>query len=144
LRTQSGRIAEDIAMLSGAVVHTIRTASTDADRRTEERVETKEPCSILPGGGGAPVRATIRNLSNGGAAIVPDNGSRLAEAHGTVVFDRRGGARVRFDVRAVDASGVLHVQFDRASITAEAERAIRSVLEAAAGRQEAPVQQRRA
>ena len=42
LREVSGKVAEDIAALRSALVRTVRTATTDADRRLEERVTVNE------------------------------------------------------------------------------------------------------
>src|SRR6185503_7077404 len=49
LRRDSSDIADDITALRGALVRTVRTATTDADRRMERRIDTSEPCSILVG-----------------------------------------------------------------------------------------------
>ena len=128
LRATSGRLAGDIAVLRSALVRTVRTATVEADRRKEPRVIVDEPCTLTFGSDGTRVTAALCDLSHGGAAIRLTDGSRPSGQHGTMVLDRHGGARVRFDVRATDPLGRLHVEF--AAQEPAFERALQSLLEA--------------
>jgi aerotaxis receptor len=87
LRTTSGKLAGDIAVLRSALVRTVRTATVEADRRKEARVSADEPCTLTFGSDGTRVAATLCDLSHGGAAIRLADGSRASDQHGTVVLD---------------------------------------------------------
>ncbi|MGE0221818.1 MAG: methyl-accepting chemotaxis protein [Acetobacteraceae bacterium] len=128
LRGKSGAVVEDIASLRSALVRIVRTASKEADRRMEPRIQIEEPCSVLFGRNGALQPATLFDASMRGAAIRVTNGQNPTETQGVLVLDRRGGGRVRFDIRSADRQGVLHVQFDKASMTPGFEQALQSLL----------------
>jgi len=124
LRAMSGKVAADITVLRGALVKTVRTATAEADRRLESRTGIQEPCTVTLGT--RRTTGTICDLSKGGAAIiVAGEGSAVGEG-GTLVLDRHGGAQVRFDIRAVDTGGRMHVAF--AAKDAAFERALETLL----------------
>ncbi len=111
LRATSDQVAADIAVLRGTLVHTVRTATVEADRRTEERAVLDEPCTLTFGNGQSRIAATLGDVSHGGAAIKLSGGVQAGSEHGTVVLERRGGVRARFEVRSTDSDGRLHVRF---------------------------------
>ena len=101
LRATSGAVAGDIAVLRGALVRTVRTATAEADRRLEPRAAVDEPCTLAFGvGAGAGARHAARSV----ARRRGDRGWRDAQA---AAGDRRqsdagtpgGAARTRFEVR---------------------------------------------
>jgi aerotaxis receptor len=113
LRATSNKVAGDIALLRGALVHTVRTATTEADRRLEPRTVLEEPCSVAFGAETERFAGVLSDISHGGAAIALTNAGDAIGEHGTVMLERRGGARASFDVRTTDAEGRLHVRFTK-------------------------------
>jgi methyl-accepting chemotaxis protein len=113
LRATSNKVAGDIALLRGALVHTVRTATTEADRRLEPRTVLEEPCSVAFGAETKRFAGVLSDISHGGAAIALTNAGDAIGEHGTVMLERRGGARASFDVRTRDAEGRLHVRFTK-------------------------------
>ena len=135
LRATSDQVAGDIAVLRGALVRTVRTATVEADRRNERRAIIDEPCTVRFGSDVRRISATLIDASHGGAAIKLSDGSEAAGEHGIVVLERRGGVRARFEVRTTDPDGRLHIRF------VEPEPAFELVLERLL---EAPPEARRA
>ena len=129
LRAVSGTVAGDITLLRGALVRTVRTATTEADRRQVARAVLDEPCSVTFDGEVTRIAARLRDLSHGGAAVVLSEGAHGTGASGTLTLERHGGARVRFDVRGRDHDGHLHVQFNTPDQAFE--RALRTLLPSA-------------
>ena len=113
LRATSSKVAGDIAVLRGALVHTVRTATAEADRRLETRRELEESCSVTFGADTKRFAGVLSNISHGGAAIALSNKADASGEHGEVMLERRGGARASFNVRTRDTEGRLHVQFTR-------------------------------
>ena len=111
LRATSDQVAGDIAVLRGTLVRTVRTATVEADRRIEVRAVLDDPCTLTFGSDVRRMSGTLSDVSHGGAAIKLSDGGEAAGEHGTVVLERRGGVRARFDVRSTDAEGLLHVRF---------------------------------
>ena len=111
LRATSDQVAGDIALLRGALVRTVRTATVEADRRLEARAVLDEPCTVTFGSDVTRIAARCATLSHGGAAIKLSDGGEAAGDHGTVVLERRGGVSARFEVRSTDPDGRLHVRF---------------------------------
>ena len=106
-------VAGDIALLRGALVRTVRTATTEADRRLEPGTVLDEPCSVAFGAETKRFAGVLRDISHGGAAIALTNAGDATGEHGTVMLERRGGAPDSFDVRTTDAEGRLHVRFTK-------------------------------
>jgi len=128
LRRSSGAVAVDIAALRSALVKTVRTASDDANRRLDKRISVDEPCTVVVDAGGGRVQARLRDVSNGGAAILVMDSGGTASGGGTLTLDRHAGAQTRFEIRSADASGKLHVQFDRASMNAALKQALHAMV----------------
>jgi aerotaxis receptor len=124
LRRSSGGVASDIAALRSALVHTVRTASEDANRRRERRVTVDEPCTLVVDGSGKRLSARLGDVSRGGAAILEADGAAELRGSGTLILDRHGGGQTRFAIRATDATGRLHIQFERLTGDAAFERAL--------------------
>ena len=75
LRATSDQVAGDIAVLRGALVRTVRTATVEADRRLEVRTVLDEPCmSVTFGIGVRRIAGTLTDVSHGGAAIKLSDG----------------------------------------------------------------------
>jgi methyl-accepting chemotaxis protein/aerotaxis receptor len=129
LRRASGVLAEDIAALRGALVRTVRTATTDANRRVEQRVAVDEPCTIITDHDSQRMTARIGDISLGGAAILKVAGGGGLHGAGTLILDRAGGGRTRFEIRAADPDGSLHVQFDRSNWEPGFEHALHAMLD---------------
>jgi aerotaxis receptor len=111
LRATSDQVAGDIAVLRGALVRTVRTATVEADRRSEGLGMLDEPCMVTFGSDVRRIAGTLSDVAHGGAAITLSDGGEAAGEHGTVVLERRGGVRARFEVRSTDPDGRLHVKF---------------------------------
>jgi len=128
LRVGSGAVAGDIAALRGALVRTVRTATTDADRRLEPRATVNEACTLVFGVGQAPVPGMLRDLSHSGGAIEAAHAQAAAGADGSLTLDRRPAARTRFQIRTVDGTGRMHVRFDEVSMEPAFRQAIDDLL----------------
>jgi aerotaxis receptor len=111
LRAISDKVATDIASLRGALVHTVRTATTEADRRMETRTQVREPCTVRLGVNGRQVEGTVCDLAHGGAAIQVGDGVAGQGDTGTVALSRHGGAQARFVVSTSGSDGRVHVRF---------------------------------
>ena len=53
VRSHAGAVADDVVTLRTTMVQTVRTATTEADRRMEPRVDVDLACTISVDGGGA-------------------------------------------------------------------------------------------
>ena len=106
LRGNSGAVADDVASLRTALVHTVRTATVEADRRLEPRVTVDVACSLSLDGGWAAVPGRICDVSTGGATVevvvTPDS---VAGQTGRLVLTHSGGAGAQFEVRSIDSPG---------------------------------------
>ena len=122
LRAASGAVATEIATLRGALVYTIRTATTEADRRIDTRLEVSEPCTVSFDGGRTGIAATTSDLSASGAAIVAKGLQARPGDRGTLAFDRHADARARFAVVSTSVHGHVHVQFEPASMSVALEK----------------------
>jgi methyl-accepting chemotaxis protein/aerotaxis receptor len=111
LRATAGRVADDIAVLRGALVRTVRTATTEADRRLEARTAVVEACTLTFGRDTTPIAGSLCDLSQRGAAVTLVAGGTAPDSEGTIVLDRHRGARARFDVRSTNHDGGIHIQF---------------------------------
>jgi len=114
LRADSGAVATEVTSLRTAVVRTIWTASTEAERRLEERRAVREQCTVSFDGGRSGIAATVFDVSPGGAAMSVDGATAERGQRGKLVFDRYSSAETRFEVVAVESDGHLHVRFDAA------------------------------
>ena len=134
LRADSEAVAIDIAALRSALVRTVRTATTEADRRQEPRIAVNRACTVSLGAGTTPVPGVLRDLSHHGGAIEAAQCRGAIGDAGILTLDRPAGARVRFEIHSVGPGGILHVRFDSATM----EPAFRGAVEAMqAGRQAA-------
>ncbi|PWC39869.1 chemotaxis protein [Azospirillum sp. TSO35-2] len=68
VRTVADDVAGGIDTLRNMLVRVVRTATSDVDRRRRPRFAVTLGCSVEPPGG-RPVRATVCNLSSGGAML---------------------------------------------------------------------------
>jgi len=127
LRTASGAVATEIATLRGALVRTIRTATTEADRRQAGRAAVHEPCTLSFDGETAQVGTTTIDISPGGAAVEASGAAVRQGQRGTFALDRHPGARARFEVTAVDGTGHVHLRFDPASRSVALEDVLRGL-----------------
>jgi PAS domain S-box-containing protein len=128
LRAGSGAVASDIAALRGALVRTVRTATTEADRRQEHRVAVHEACTVRFGAGGAPQAAILRDVSHGGGAIEVRDGHAAIGDRGSLSFDRLAGVRVQFEIRSIGSDRTLHIRFDEASMEPSFRAAVEALL----------------
>ena len=106
---------------------TVRTATAEADRRLETRAGIQERCTVTIGT--RRTTGTICDLSHGGAAIIVAGDGGAVGDSGSLALDRHGGAQARFDIRAVDAGGRMHVAFSARD--AAFERALETLVPAA-------------
>ena len=136
LRAVSGKVDRDIAALRGALVKTVRTATTDADRRMHERVPVDEPVRVQIGGK-VSAQGSMVDLSRGGSLIKAAGVDARAGETGSLSLDRHAGGRAGFEVRAVDAAGDLHVQFAQGAMDPAFERTVAAIVPAESGRKPA-------
>jgi aerotaxis receptor len=134
LRNDSGAVATDIAALRGVLVRTVRTATTDADRRLEPRVTVDQRCTVTLGAGVVSVPAVLRDLSHAGGAVEAAQGRGAIGDVGALTLDHPAGARTRFAVRSIGPNGIMHVRFDVAAMEPAFKQAVDAIL---AGRQSA-------
>jgi methyl-accepting chemotaxis protein len=112
LRGNASAVADDVAALQTALVRTVRTATTEADRRLAPRVAVDVACSVSFGRGGASIRARLRDLSTSGATIHTDKANSASPGQlGNLVLTQSGGVGAEFEVRSTEPPGQLHVQF---------------------------------
>ena len=120
LRDNAGAVASEVAALRTALVHTVRTATREADRRLEQRVAVDVPCSISFGATGAMLPARLRDISIHGAGLTIDptrasaiDPTRAAAVGnpGHLILTQSGNARAPFEVRTIGDAGHLHVRF---------------------------------
>jgi hypothetical protein len=112
LRGNASAVVDDVMALRTALVRTVRTASREADRRLERRVAVDFACVIDLDAGGTPIAGQLRDLSAHGAFIDIDAAIMpLAGQLGTLTLAHAGQTRARFEIRSVEASGALHIQF---------------------------------
>ena len=108
--------------LRRTVIHAVRTASAEADRRQEVRYEENMPCQIgVPGNAAQPAR--LGDLSPGGARIMTE--IVLTAGQQGFVGIEGIGTTLPFVVRHAE-KGALHVAF---MLDAAKQEALRSMLE---------------
>ena len=108
VRDDTAALNEMVAELRRTVIRTVRTSTTEVDRRLTERSPTTVRCRVTVVGGATHVGQTA-DLSRGGAAIsgVP---MLPTGASGNLAIDGIA-TPVPFSVRS-NEGGLLHVQFD--------------------------------
>jgi hypothetical protein len=130
LRGHADAVAEDVLALRSALVHTVRTATTEADRRLETRVPVDVHCSVNLDGATGANAARMVDVSLHGAAINLDvgNGASVGQL-GSLVLTHAGNARARFEVRATQPSGRVSVRFVDAGTEPAFEAAIKRMVD---------------
>ena len=112
LRDNASAVADDVAALRTALVRTVRTATTEADRRLAPRVAVDAACSVRFGRGGASIPGRLRDVSTDGATIHIDPAHSASTGQsGVLVLTQSGGVAAQFEVRSSEAPGRLHVRF---------------------------------
>jgi methyl-accepting chemotaxis protein/aerotaxis receptor len=130
LREHAGAVAHDVAALRTTMVKTVRTASMEADRRIELRVEVDVACSISLGEAGAPLAARLRDISLQGAAVEAGDGHGASEGQqGSLTLAGAAAGRAKFEVRSVEPPGRLHLRFLEGGMEPPMEAAIRRMLD---------------
>nr|WP_295832545.1 methyl-accepting chemotaxis protein [uncultured Azospirillum sp.] len=120
MRTVAVDVAGGIDSLRNVLIRVVRTATTDVDRRQRPRFALSVGC-VLEGAGAAPMRATIANLSAGGAMLtgVPDQ--RIGGATGRTLTLRIDGVARPLTARIKSSEhDRLHVKFDLSDADQEA------------------------
>jgi methyl-accepting chemotaxis protein/aerotaxis receptor len=111
LRGNAGAVAEDVVALRSTLIHTVRTATVEANRRSEPRFPVELACSVKLDGSTAPFMARMHDISLHGAAIDLDRGTVVTVGqHGSLGLTQAGNGRAGFVVRAVEPSGRVHVR----------------------------------
>jgi aerotaxis receptor len=112
LRGNAGAVADDVAALRTALVRTVRTATTEADRRSAPRVAVDVACSVRFRASGESVLGRLHDLSTTGATIHVDPANAASPGQlGDLVLTRSGYVETPFEVRSTEAPGRLHVRF---------------------------------
>jgi methyl-accepting chemotaxis protein len=108
----AGAVADDVASLRTALIRTVRTATTEADRRLETRVAVDVACSVTLNASGATIGGRLLDVSTRGATIEIPSVDRVATGDlGRVVLSQSGNAQAQFEVRSTVSPGQLHVRF---------------------------------
>lgn len=119
VRENAAGLEVAVADLRHVIIRVVRTSTTDADRRGEERYPVDQPCRLHVAN--QTHQARLVDLSATGAHV--RGAPRLQPgAEGTVSLDGVS-APVAFVVRGVDDNGAVHVNF-------EADDAVRAQLDA--------------
>jgi hypothetical protein len=127
VRVQASAVSDDVVMLRTTMVQTVRTATTEADRRIERRAEVDWGCSVSVDGD-RPIAARVLDISLVGAAIDAGAGHGVREGqHGVLVLTQGGNGRAKFEVRAVDASGRLGLRFVDGGVDKAFEASVRRI-----------------
>jgi hypothetical protein len=130
LRAHAGAVADDVVALRTTMVQTVRTATTEADRRMEPRVEVDVACSISLDGAAAPLAARLLDVSLQGAAIDAGTLHGVREGQrGVLVLTQSGEGRAKFEVRAVDGSGRLGLRFLEGEVDQAFEASVRRLFD---------------
>ncbi|WP_236784080.1 PilZ domain-containing protein, partial [Azospirillum humicireducens] len=108
MRTVAVDVAGGIDTLRNVLIRVVRTATTDVDRRRRPRFAVSVDCTV-ESGGRPPVRATVANLSSGGAMLTgaPDLSAGAPLVLRIDGVDRALSGRIKSSGR-----GRLHVKFD--------------------------------
>ncbi len=107
-----GAVADDVIALRIALVRTVRTATTEADRRLESRATVDAACSVSLAAAGSAIPGRLRDLSTHGATIeIAGVDGTPAGALGHISLPQAGQARAQFEVRSTAPGGRLHVRF---------------------------------
>jgi hypothetical protein len=112
LRGNAGAVADDVAALRSVLVHTVRTATVEADRRLEARVTVDASCAIDLHAVRGAIPGKLHDISMHGAAIDIDSldGISIGQ-HGNLVLTAMGNIRAPFEIRSIAQPGRLHIQF---------------------------------
>jgi methyl-accepting chemotaxis protein/aerotaxis receptor len=115
IRIGSAAVSVSMAALRSSLVRTIRTATTDADRRLQIRSSVDEACTVVWQGTNR--RGRLVDVSADGARLVTSE-PIPAGGSGILSLDQAGGdASAGFHVRTVHADGSLGVSFDADAAT---------------------------
>ncbi len=117
IRQGSAAITASISELRGSIVHTIRTATHDADRRMETRTPVDELCTVEING--AQHQARLLDISQGGGRLTMEE-KVPSGARGILALGARGSgldATAPFEVRSIHPDGSMGVLFDEAKVS---------------------------
>jgi aerotaxis receptor len=115
----AGAVADDVVALRAALVRTVRTATTEADRRLEPRVTVDVACSVALDAGAATVPGRLRDLSSKGATIEIATVEGVPTGKvGEIILPDAGHVRAQFEVRSTALPGQLHVRFMEETVDA--------------------------
>jgi PAS domain S-box-containing protein len=114
IRNGSAAVAESISALRSSIIHTIRTATHDADRRIEDRTPTDQSCTVEFSG--TQHRARLLDISHAGGRLMMRERMPVA-GRGTLILDssdsdRGASAAATFAVRSLHPDGSIGVAFD--------------------------------
>jgi methyl-accepting chemotaxis protein len=113
VRDNATGLNEAIAELRHSVIHTVRTSTTEVDRRTDRRWDVDVPCRLTVGGETYPAR--VADLSDSGAHV---RGAPALQPGGRGILDIDAvGIPLPFSVRHQD-DGSLHLAFALDTATA--------------------------
>jgi aerotaxis receptor len=132
LRGNAAAVADDVVALRVALVRTVRTATTEADRRSEARVMVAEACSISLQVGAALIPGRLIEVSSKGGTVQIEPANDIPVGHtGTLVLTRAANARTQFEIRSIAPPGHLHVRFQEDQANPEFTKAISRMIETA-------------
>jgi PAS domain S-box-containing protein len=116
IRSGSAAVAESIGVLRSSIVRTIRTATTDADRRMEARLPADEPCTVVWKGNNEAGR--LVDVARTGARLITAHQIPVGGAGSLSLGHGVSAANAGFEVRSVHPDGGLGVAFDQTQISA--------------------------
>jgi hypothetical protein len=126
----AGAVADDVVSLRSSLVHTVRTATAEADRLADAQVVVDVTCSLNLGG--TTVLGRLRDLSTRGATIEMAAVDGIAAGgSGQITLSNARNAQARFEVRSVEAPRHLHVRFMAGTVAPAFHAAITRLMETA-------------
>jgi hypothetical protein len=132
LRSHAGAVADDVVALRKAVVHTVRTATKEADRRVEPRAGIDIGCSFRPGEGGSAIAARLLDISMQGAAIDAGAGHGAFQGQrGCLALTEAGNVRAECEVASAEPSGRVRLRFVDGEMEPGFAAAVRRMLDRA-------------
>jgi methyl-accepting chemotaxis protein len=129
LRGNASAVAEDVVSLRAALIRIVRTATIEADRRLKPRIGVDIACSVEWGDGSSPVQARLHDIATNGAAIDIESSGISIGQQGSLILTHTGNGRAKFEVRSVEVSDRLHVQFIEGQADQAFEAALRQLVE---------------
>jgi methyl-accepting chemotaxis protein len=129
LRLSSASMADNVSVIKGRIVASMRANVAEVDRRQSGRASVDLPCVVSLAGGAYKARAV--DLSSGGCQV--DLPEAFDDGVGTIEFSgAEGGLRIACRVTALQRAGRAKVVFDGPSMTEHVAARLQALMQVAA------------